>query len=52
MYGGAVGFASYGVFSFTNIVIFKDYPLYIALIDTFWGTVIGTTSVFLYMLLE
>jgi uncharacterized membrane protein len=52
IYGGAVGLASYGIFSFTNIVIFKEYPLYIAIIDTLWGSVIGTTSVFLYTLLE
>jgi len=51
IYGGAVGFAAYGVYSFTCLTIFKDYTLFIALLDTLWGTIIGTSSVFLYTLL-
>lgn len=37
-YGGLFGFVVYGVYSFTNLSIFKQYRLNIAILDTVWGT--------------
>lgn len=42
MNGGLFGLVSYGLFDFTNMAIFKDYNLSVAIIDTLWGGVIGT----------
>jgi uncharacterized membrane protein len=36
-YGGMLGIVIYGVFDFTNLAIFKNYNLYVGLIDTLWG---------------
>jgi uncharacterized membrane protein len=52
IYGGAAGFAVYGVYNFTSLSIYKDYTLNLALIDTTWGTVLNTTIVFIYLLLD
>lgn len=36
--GGLFGMVVYGIFNATNITIFKDYSIKIAIIDTLWGT--------------
>lgn len=39
-YGGLLGFVIYGTYSFTNMSIFKKYNVFIALMDTIWGTLL------------
>lgn len=51
IYGGAVGFAIYGIYNFTSLSIYKDYSLKIAILDTVWGTFLNTLVVFIYTLL-
>ena len=36
IYGAVV----YGVYSFTNYLLFKKYPLRLALVDTLWGIIL------------
>lgn len=36
------GAAVYAVYDFTVLAAFKDYPLYMAVADTFWGGVLFT----------
>lgn len=38
--GFIFGFIVYGTFDFTNLAIFKDYSLKIAIIDMIWGGVL------------
>lgn len=38
--GFLFGFVLYGVFDFTNLAIFKEYSLYTAIIDMFWGGIL------------
>lgn len=38
MYGAAIGFVIYGVYDFTCLAIFKDWPVMMAFIDWAWGT--------------
>lgn len=51
IYGGAVGFSIYGLYNFTSLSIYKDYPLSVGVIDTLWGTLLNTIVVFIYSLL-
>jgi uncharacterized membrane protein len=37
IYGALLGLVMYGVFDFTNMAIFKDYKLDVAIKDTLWG---------------
>lgn len=39
-YGGLFGFVIYGTYSFTNMSIFKKYNIFIAIMDTIWGTLL------------
>ena len=48
IYGGMVGLCIYGIFNFTNMSIFKDYKLSVAIMDTTWGVVLYTLACFLY----
>ena len=52
IYGGGLGFLMYGIFNSTNLGIFKNYSPKIAIIDTLWGTILFTISVYLYFILE
>lgn len=38
VYGGAIGFIIYGIYDFTCLAIFKDWPVMMAFIDWAWGT--------------
>lgn len=38
MYGAAIGFIIYGIYDFTCLAIFKDWPVMMAFIDWAWGT--------------
>lgn len=32
------GFFTYGIYNFTSLAIYKNYPFKVAIIDTLWGT--------------
>ena len=51
-YGGLLGLIMYGIFNTTNIGIFKNYEIYVALIDTLWGTFLFTISSYIFILLR
>lgn len=51
LYGGAVGLSAYGIYNFTSLSIYKDYPLYVGLLDTLWGIILNTIIVFVFTLL-
>lgn len=51
IYGGAVGFAIYGIYNLTSLSIYKNYYYMVALYDTLWGTFLNTAIVFIYTLL-
>jgi uncharacterized membrane protein len=51
LYGGTVGLAVNGVYNFTSLAIYKNYTLYLAVIDTVWSTVLHTIMVYVYLLL-
>lgn len=43
----AFGFALYGVYNGTSMVLYSEYPTKIAIIDTLWGmTLLAATAVF------
>ncbi len=42
-----IGAATYAVYDFTVLAVFKDYPLYLAVGDTLWG---GTLFAIVYTL--
>ncbi len=44
LYGAALGCVIYGVYDFTCLAIFKDWPFLMAFIDWLWGTVLCATS--------
>ena len=35
-----LGLCTYGIYDFTNMAIFKDWPLKVVLMDTIWGGVL------------
>lgn len=43
-YGGILGFVIYGTFNFTNICIFRNYDVKMALKDTAWGVTLFTLT--------
>jgi uncharacterized membrane protein len=49
--GGTFGALVYGIFSTTNISLFKDFDIKIALIDVLWGGILFTGASMAYMLL-
>jgi len=49
-YAGVLGFVVYGVYSFTNLSIFKNYDITIAILDTLWGSVLFTLTAFIVAL--
>ena len=51
--GFLFGFVLYGVFDFTNLAIFTDYPLFTATVDMMWGGILmAITSLISYYILE
>jgi uncharacterized membrane protein len=48
-YGGMLGLCIYGIFNFTNMSIFKDYNVLVAIMDTTWGVVLYTMACFLFL---
>lgn len=51
LYGGGLGLVTYGIFNFTNMAIFKNYPLWVAAMDTTWGVILYTLTTYTYMTL-
>jgi len=47
LYGGLLGFIIYGVFDFTNILLFEKYSIHLGLIDMIWGTFLFTIVTFI-----
>jgi len=43
-YGGFLGLLIYGVFNFTNIAIFSNYDIKMAVKDTIWGITLFTIT--------
>ena len=43
-----LGLIMYGVFDFTNYAIFKNYDIYIGLMDTLWGSILCGLTIFIY----
>lgn len=43
---GMLGFLMYGVFNFTNMAIFQNYDVAVALLDTMWGTLLFTGATY------
>lgn len=44
MYGAALGLIIYGVYDFTCVALFKDWPVMMAFIDWLWGTTLCAVS--------
>jgi uncharacterized membrane protein len=47
LYGFLWGIISYGIFDFTNLVLFEKYSLKIAIIDCLWGGIMTSISLLL-----
>lgn len=45
-WGGLWGLAVYGTYNTTNLAIIQRVPTHIALIDTFWGVLLGSIASF------
>jgi uncharacterized membrane protein len=40
VYGGVMGLMMYGMFSFTNYALIKQWSLQVVLLDTIWGAIL------------
>ena len=47
-----LGFFVYAVYELTNYALFKNWSIFTVIIDTLWGTILFTISVYLYFILE
>jgi uncharacterized membrane protein len=47
---GLLGLIIYGVFDFTNYTMFKNYDIYVGLIDTMWGGLLCALTTYIYYL--
>ncbi len=47
LYSAILGVTTYGVFNFTNMAIFDNYDLSVALIDTAWGGILTASAGYL-----
>ena len=43
-YGAVFGFLTYGTYDATNLATLKDWPVFLAVIDTAWGTALTAIS--------
>jgi uncharacterized membrane protein len=46
LYGGLLGFVTYGVYDFTCLAVFKHMPVGMAFVDWAWGTVLCALTSF------
>lgn len=44
LYGALMGFVIYGIYDFTCLAIFKDWPKAMAFVDWAWGTLLCAAS--------
>jgi uncharacterized membrane protein len=44
MLGALFGFFTYATYDLTNLATLKNYPVSLALIDMFWGTLVSATA--------
>lgn len=51
-YGAVLGAVIYGVYDFTCLAIFKDFPIGMGLLDWVWGTILCSWSSFLTLYLS
>jgi uncharacterized membrane protein len=51
LYGAVLGAVIYGVYDFTCLAIFKDFPITMGLVDWIWGIVLYSWSSFLTLYL-
>lgn len=47
---GIVGICVYGIYNFTNLALYKDYYVSIAIADTIWGGVLFTLVAIIYQI--
>jgi uncharacterized membrane protein len=52
LYGGSVGFCIYGIYNLISLIIYENYEIKIAIIDTVWGVFIYSLLTFMYLLLK
>jgi uncharacterized membrane protein len=45
-HGGLLGFCIYGIYDFTNLSIFTNYNVLMAVLDTCWGTTLFTLTTY------
>ena len=50
LYGASFGVILYGVFDFTNLAIFSDYSLKVAIMDILWGGTVYAIAAVVYSL--
>lgn len=51
-FGGILGLVIYGVFNTTNIALFKQYSIPLAIIDIIWGSLLYTIATFVYLVVS
>ena len=47
VYGALYGLIVYGIFNLTNRALFKNWNLNIMMVDTLWGVVVSSLTVFI-----
>lgn len=47
-----LGLSSYAIFDFTNYTLFKNWNIYIGLIDTIWGGILYGLTTFIFYVLQ
>jgi uncharacterized membrane protein len=52
LYGGSVGFCIYGIYNLISLIIYENYEIKIAIIDTVWGVFIYSLLTLIYLLLK
>jgi uncharacterized membrane protein len=52
IYGGSVGFCIYGIYNMLSLIIYENFEIKIAIIDTLWGIFIYSLITFVFLLLK
>lgn len=48
---GLFGLFTYGIYNFTSMAIYKDYPIKVAIMDTVWGGLLSAIVGFVYTII-